>query len=647
MLSNLTLFLNILFSIIHDNGGKSHINSTTTLKQIDDKISLYHSKAEKAKGVEQYDSLFYFANKGYELTLKTPQKSFLPFYYYYSSMYYSHYKNYNKAIDLAQEGIKLALQSKNYLLFEKISYLRALIFLEMGNKRAVVNQIFHNIRHSTKFIKNSGTSAANFLLLSNLYYQIGEDSLWAHYLNKYIIYANRYYKDNKPPIVQETDAFVQLELSIYNNNTKEASKLLTEIQRIHQLYKLPHANHYINLIITLNVASRFHNEKLIPRILSMIEPKQLVKSVDSTRIATYYYHLAAVNVRNNNYTKARTYIDKCYKTCRSIAKIMPLVLETELQILEQEGRYKEAVQVYKETLLIAAAQTKNIKEIELATLEQRLADDYQALKVSSIQQKLKIQYLENINKKEQLQSANKKIIAISVILIILLILIIVYWSLAMKLRTQTKKLALLLENKDRLFSIIGHDLRGPIVSVLSLSTHTQSDGYTFILNQQKYLKSLLFTVDNLLQWSLSQQEKITPKAIDINVIDVVEEVLEELDAFIHLSDVDIQVSYDNSSNTIIFDEYHLKIIIRNILHNAIKHTPPKGHIYISTIHTDCLHLIIQDTGRGIGSSVQNINTRSTKIGLEIVKTLIDLNNASLIIDSKLGIGTSVKIVFEN
>ncbi|MDI9858991.1 sensor histidine kinase [Flectobacillus roseus] len=619
-------------------------SSNNSQKQIEDDISACLSKIEKANGVLQYDSMFYYAKKGYVLTIKTPNRTFLPYYYFYASQYCSHYRNYKKAILLAKEGLKNALRTKNYLLYERISYLLALIYSEMGDKKAAINQIFINIRPSTTFSKSPITSAANFQYLANFYFQVNEDSLWAYYIEKAVNLREKY-KVKRSPIGKETDAGIQLFLNLYKHNTKATIYYLNKIKKIHKHYKLPNDNYFLNFIAVLNIAVRFNEESLIPVLLTMVDTQEFIDNATPVHLAEYYHHLAAFYVYKKKFKLARFYFNKCIDKRQLLVAITPLVIETEIKILEYEGRYREATILYKEARKIASNQTEKLKEVELATLERRLADDYQDLKLASVQQKVKIEQLENKQKKEQLKSANNKILLISSILVILLIAVVMYWFLVLKLRKQAKSLALLIENKDRLFSMIGHDLRGPIVSILSLSSHSQTNDSNFTENQEKYLKNLLFTVDNILQWSLSQQEKLTPNTIDISIVDIIEEVLEELEAFIHLSYINIKTSCDILNPVVKFDEYHLKIIVRNIVHNAIKYTPSGGNVFISITQTDSITLSIQDTGKGMGGQIQNPNARSTKIGLEIVQKLVSLNKATLRIESKPNEGTLASIVF--
>lgn len=606
-------------------------------------LSYYKNKAENAKVNRQYDSVFYYAQKGYLIAKQQRIRSYLPYYYYYLCLYYKLIKNdLPEADKLVKKAAKEALILKDYFIYGQIMYQQATIYLDMDRQYEAVNQIFHNIK-SSGIPKSIKPISNNFIVLSNLYLKLGEDSLWAHYLRKYIVASNEYYnKNNKPIAIQQIDNFYLAELSLYKHDTDNTYKYLKEAQRLYQQHKLSTEVYHNSLTMVLNTCIKYHNEREIPRIMAMIHPSYFYRK-KSHGNAAYYFYRSVIHVYNKDYSKARKMLNKRAEICKNVIEENPLVLETQFKVLEHEGKYKEALYIYKKMDSLSTTQKEKLKKLELKTLEQKLIDDYNSLQMYSMKQKIKIQSLEKVQQQQQLLVAQKKIILTSILLIGLFVMLVVFINLGSKLRKQTKKLALLIENKDRIFAIIGHDLRGPIISILSLSPQINRPG--FQLNQEKYLKNLLFTVDNLLQWSISQQEKIFPKRIEINVFDVIEEVLEELEAFIQLAEVDIRVSYNINDTIVVFDEYHLKIIIRNILHNAIKFTPKKGAIYIYTTHTDFLNIHIQDTGNGIGSSVHHTNARSTKIGLELVHKLIDLNKAKLKVVSQKGIGTNVSIIF--
>ncbi|WP_044174052.1 sensor histidine kinase [Flectobacillus major] len=606
-------------------------------------LSYYKNKAENAKVNRQYDSVFYYAQKGYLIAKQQRIRSYLPYYYYYLCFYYKLIKNdLPEADKLIKKAAKEALILKDYFIYGQIMYQQATIYLDMDRQYEAVNQIFHNIK-SSGIPKSIKPVSNNFIVLSNLYLKLGEDSLWAHYLRKYIVASNEYYnKNNKPITIQQIDNFFLAELSLYKHDADNTYKYLKEAQRLYQQHKLSTEVYHRSLIMVLNTCIKYHNEREAPRIMAMIHPSYFYRQ-KSPEKAAYYFYRSVIHVYNKDYSKARKMLNKRAVICKNTIEDNMLVLETQFKVLEHEGKYKEALYIYKKMDSLSARQKEKLKKLELKTLEQKLIDDYNSLQIYSMKQKVKIQSLEKVQQQQQLLVAQKKIILISILLIGLFVMLVIFINLGSKLRKQTKKLALLIENKDRIFSIIGHDLRGPIISILSLSPQINRPG--FQLNQEKYLKNLLFTVDNLLQWSISQQEKIFPKRIEINVFDVIEEVLEELEAFIQLAEVDIRVNYNINDTIVVFDEYHLKIIIRNILHNAIKFTPKKGAIYIYTTHTDFLNIHIQDTGNGIGSSVHHTNARSTKIGLELVHKLIDLNKAKLKVVSQQGIGTNVSIIF--
>ena len=215
--------------------------------------------------------------------------------------------------------------------------------------------------------------------------------------------------------------------------------------------------------------------------------------------------------------------------------------------------------------------------------------------------------------------------------------------------------------KDKFFSIIAHDLRGPISSMMQISEMVSDnhglDEETFqkFLNSQKELsKSTFQLLENLLNWARYNSEQVyfNPKKIYLNAI--IDENIINIKYSAKQKGISIITDYSEAFMAYA-DEDMVQLIIRNLLSNAIKFTGNDGVIRIELEKkVNVIKINIVDSGQGI--SEENINKiisenefystygtakeKGTGLGLKLCKSYIEENNGTLKIESKLNIGSS-------
>ena len=230
------------------------------------------------------------------------------------------------------------------------------------------------------------------------------------------------------------------------------------------------------------------------------------------------------------------------------------------------------------------------------------------------------------------------------------------------IESQTERLKAINSTKDRLFSIIAHDLRSPLSSLKGVmqlldNEYISKEEFSQLSKRlQQSVDNVHGMLENLLLWSLSQMDGIKPniKPFDLNVV-----VDETVTLF---KEVFIQKQIDLISNSFINsealgDEYQIRTVLRNILNNAIKFTPENGQIAINgKIENHFINLKIMDTGVGIRKedlalifSNPKLNTgtageKGTGFGLFLCKELIEKNGGRIDINSEFGKGTTIEIL---
>ena len=223
------------------------------------------------------------------------------------------------------------------------------------------------------------------------------------------------------------------------------------------------------------------------------------------------------------------------------------------------------------------------------------------------------------------------------------------------------------ETKDKLFSIIAHDIKSPLnmfETFLNMSDESKMSADDFFEYQKTLrnkLGSLTTTVDELLEWSRMQLGGINAYPAMVNVCDVVNENVGLFDSLIKKKNIDFKVKTACDTSAWI-DENHFKVAIRNLIHNAIKFTNGGGQVEVNSKQTDKETIVrIADTGVGMDTATVNRIIKKeiqdsqagtekelgTGLGLSLSLGLLERNNCEISVESELNKGTTFEIRIPN
>lgn len=221
-----------------------------------------------------------------------------------------------------------------------------------------------------------------------------------------------------------------------------------------------------------------------------------------------------------------------------------------------------------------------------------------------------------------------------------------------QLASQAKDLSQLNDLKDKFFSIISHDLKGPVFGVSEL-IHLAKTG--IISNEEfmemlpeisKNMANVSILLENLLAWSSSQLrgEQIYPEKFEIK-----KSLIHQKDLLERISsEKGIKVMLDEGPDTLVFaDKTMIELVLRNLISNGIKFSKKGGEIHLSveTVY-DSVRICVRDFGAGITeenleklrsgisftTNGQN-NESGTGLGLVLVREYLEKNNGTLEISS--------------
>ncbi len=417
--------------------------------------------------------------------------------------------------------------------------------------------------------------------------------------------------------------------------------------------------------------------------------------------------LATVHLHSRNYSKALAYYDTTFKSHQKTGNNFGMA-EVELgrgQVFLHQDRYDEAMTSINRSLTLAKKSNARILEIRvyqaLSRLYELKSDFRQSLEYfkqfkqledslfsHDMQEKLLRDQIrfetqdkdteiaalneerdmknDTIKKQEFVRNILVVVMALSVIL-----LATVYRSgrrrrqintlllrHQQEMETRSEELERLNQVKDKFFSIISHDLRSPInalaglldlldkgaVKPQELSRHIHE-----LKSRFNHTRTLL---NNLLDWTLLQMDKLNLQASRIDIQKIVDENIQLLGS---VSNKQILLHNRVPLNTIGYaDSNTINLVIRNLMTNAIKFTNDGGEVAIGAQEKETEWLVtVEDNGVGINEGVLKIlfdktapyttrgtaNEKGTGLGLILCKEFVEKNGGKIQVQSQVGKGS--------
>ncbi len=215
--------------------------------------------------------------------------------------------------------------------------------------------------------------------------------------------------------------------------------------------------------------------------------------------------------------------------------------------------------------------------------------------------------------------------------------------------------------KDKFFSIIGHDLKGPLNSLTSFSNllmhHTDSLSKEEIkmlaTDLDKSLKNLFALLENLLEWSRSQTGNIEFSSEPFDLNELVNNNVNLLTNQAENKKINIEIAQQDST-IVKAHQNSINTVVRNLLSNAIKFTPERGKIKIGIVSNEKDWIVkIADNGvgmpQGVVDKIFRIDTKhstqgtakekGTGLGLILCKEFVEKNGGQIWAKSKEGKGS--------
>ncbi len=223
---------------------------------------------------------------------------------------------------------------------------------------------------------------------------------------------------------------------------------------------------------------------------------------------------------------------------------------------------------------------------------------------------------------------------------------------------QRRALATMNRDKEKMFSIVAHDIRSPLATLEGLLDMFQVGEYSEAEMKEaaeilrKKVGQLSGTLDNLLRWSIGQMKGIRTQPVLFELSPLLEEVLALLES--GFKQKNVEVTADVQHQHVMFaDRDQAAVILRNLISNAAKFSHPGGHVYLrSTSRQQRLLIEVQDEGTGMSAEQMDtlftnraepgfgtMGERGTGLGLMLSQEFAEQNNGAITVQSVPGQGT--------
>jgi len=383
------------------------------------------------------------------------------------------------------------------------------------------------------------------------------------------------------------------------------------------------------------------------------------------------FNIGDIYISKKNYPKAKEYLDNAEKlaTLAENKETLKDIYESFSKYYAKTNDFQKALDYFKQFKDITDSIYTKESSDKIAELQVKFDIQEKDNENEILRQKTEIQQLA-INKQIYLRNT---FIYISIIITLLVIFVFFrYWlkQRANKILTQKNEFINIQKNelqeayntKDRLFSIITHDLKNPFGSLVSLCGFLEENYYT-LNDDHKFsavqsLKRSIINVNelliNLTDWLNSKIDNLKLEKTNFNLNVIINSVLNIYKFQAEQKSIDLQMHLE--SNIIVFgDERIIKTVLRNLIDNALKFTPVQGKIDINaTEDNDKVIVAIKDTGVGIdevdkdklfnlGATFTTEGTQYEKgggLGLILSKEFIEKNEGKIWFESEIGKGST-------
>ncbi|MFI1745387.1 tetratricopeptide repeat-containing sensor histidine kinase [Thalassobellus sediminis] len=423
------------------------------------------------------------------------------------------------------------------------------------------------------------------------------------------------------------------------NDYEKASKYLIEGYTLNTRFK-----DEANLLIVLNNLGdlNLQQSRLILAERQLLQAGAIAEKIDNkTELLKHYKLMKALDSTKRKFDRAFIWQRKYYDLKNSLNKNSTVTIDTKTKVsneLELDSNFnkEELIQPKEKVVKVEDQEFFNKYKLIFYGLIAALAIVSIFLVLIYLKRNNNIKYTQELEEKNiKIELQNEAFLE------------------------QTKHLENVNNVKDKLFSIVSHDLKDSLSSIngfidlLREGSLTREEFDNLIPELSENANNASLLLFNLLNWSKSQMQSLEPKPTLFDIQEVFEDKVKLIEQRMESKGIEL---IDHSLRDFAYgDRSMFEIVVQNLLANALKFCKDGDTITIAN-HISNGSCIVSIADTGVGISKENIdklfknnssfttigtnNEKGTGLGLSICKELIELNNGKIWVESTQGIGST-------
>ncbi len=570
--------------------------------------------------------------------------------------------NYNDAQNAAMLAKQYFYKTKNALYLADAQYQLGTIYLYYNK----FNEALTEFKQSS-YLYDSLNVYSEYIAVQNAigscFYQIGQHKIAEEYFNTVYQYAQKnndslmlYYSlNNLAAVMQSTE---QLKAIGYYKKALEINKSIGLNDGIS------------GILMNIGVVYGFvnNNDSAIKYTLQALSYAK--QNLDTVELIMVYVNLSQFYNDLQKYNKSIACADTAIYLSKAVNNYLylPDLYWLKSQNYAAVGNYKQAYNI----LELASDVKDSIWNDNLAENLKLLNDSF-ATERELKQKALEKALLESEMSKYKVTKAKYFALGVTFVFMFLIVITIIIYSrkLAIKnrdlnhknsvIKLRNSKLSDTVKSRDKLISIIAHDIKNPLSTIIGFSELIQQNIQTNdtsrvgLFASEIYKSTILLNtlLDNLLFWAKSQKDSIVLYPETLNIYNIVDDNFRLYSVMANEKEIDL-VNDCNISDNILADYSTINTVVRNLINNAIKFTGNQGFVSVSTSKNNGLvEIQIKDNGCGMNSDevldlfnnkkiVQNNKkpNSGTGLGLLLCSEFVKNNSGKISVSSEKNIGTT-------
>jgi signal transduction histidine kinase len=626
------------------------------------KLELYKILLDSTANLERkdYRPVLRFAREAIDLSVALKESKYISLFYHHLGYAYKHLNKLDSATYFLTKGIELAEQVQDPLGTAKNGYTLATIYVDQHRFLDAVQQVHANLTH-LKLHPDRYMYHVNYLLIAFMCHSMDNKLLYQYFLEKAFVYYAEY------PQVARLQYEFKIRYFLMQNRVKDADNLFEELQRVFPLQKRDPKGDLAEIYMTVAEAYLRNGQSAKAAIIldhlleQQLNPKtEPVDFIKGYRAKIYLLQEDVVNAERLN---------------NQIINNPPLSMLLDHRRLAAENMAK--INYLKGNYLVAIQQIQRLY-VQKDSLE-KAKNALHYLLVTNLQEAEKDvnTYTAQVHLQQEVLKRDKNLQRDLYIIIALLFLMVIgavyFYRRSNKNRAliEAQKEQLLKQAhdlseangvKDKLFSIVSHELRSPVaelITLLDVKKRVSKYETTVDYLDDLHLKSkrVYSTLDNVLSWSAAQL-RLQDSAVS-------HQSLRQLSskaiaaALPEITQKNLRIKNDTEDIQVLANENQTLMVLRNVLNNAVKFSKPDGEIHLySTSGNGEVILYVADQGTGISKEKQDSlfttlqrsetgteGEKGSGIGLYICSDLMKKQGGKMGVESIEGMGTTLKMTF--